>query len=338
MRISIDLDGIACYYRIHGARRGTRRARATSSSSARCRERRRCSRQHGLHVTWFVVGQRRRIARRRARPASRRSRTPATSSATTPGRTPTSSRGSTRARVADEIARCERVLRELIGRTVRGFRAPGYDVSPAMLDVLARLGYRYDSSVFPAPGYYAAKAAVMAALALLGRPSGAVMTNPRALARAGRAVSPGDDGAVAPRPGAARRAADRGDAVAAGACDRHVAARRAGVAARAARRGDGAARSSSTSSCTASTSPTPSWTAFPASWSSASPICACRSTEKLERFERLIESVKARWEIVTLGEMAQRRATARVTGNGERERQQEQERQQERERERDRDG
>jgi hypothetical protein len=51
-----------------------------------------------------------------------------------------------------------------------------------MLDSLARHGYRYDSSIFPAPGYYAAKAAVMAALALVRRPSGAVLTNPRALA------------------------------------------------------------------------------------------------------------------------------------------------------------
>ena len=78
-----------------------------------------------------------------------------------------------------EIARADRVLRTIA--PVRGFRAPGYDVSAAMLDSLAKLGYRYDSSVFPAPGYYAAKAAVMAALAAAGRPSGAVLTNPRAL-------------------------------------------------------------------------------------------------------------------------------------------------------------
>jgi hypothetical protein len=51
-----------------------------------------------------------------------------------------------------------------------------------MLDVLAALGYRYDSSVFPSPPYYAAKGAVMAMLAALRRPSGAVMTNPRLLA------------------------------------------------------------------------------------------------------------------------------------------------------------
>jgi hypothetical protein len=50
-----------------------------------------------------------------------------------------------------------------------------------MLDALARRGYHYDSSIFPAPGYYVAKAAVMAALAIARRPSGAVLTNPRAL-------------------------------------------------------------------------------------------------------------------------------------------------------------
>jgi hypothetical protein len=59
-----------------------------------------------------------------------------------------------------------------------------------MLDGLARRGYRYDSSVFPAPGYYAAKAAVMAALAVAGRPSGAVMTNPRQLGAPTRPYRP----------------------------------------------------------------------------------------------------------------------------------------------------
>jgi peptidoglycan-N-acetylglucosamine deacetylase len=83
--------------------------------------------------------------------------------------------------VDHEIAECDRVLREITGAAPVGFRAPGYDVSPAMLAVLARRGYRYDSSIFPAPAYYAAKAAVMAGLAVVGRPSGAVMTNPRAL-------------------------------------------------------------------------------------------------------------------------------------------------------------
>jgi len=84
------------------------------------------------------------------------------------------------ARAREEVVRAHDLIGEIGGR-VRGFRAPGYDLSPALMAELERLGYLYDSSIFPAPGYYAAKAAVMAALALAGRPSGAVLTDPRAL-------------------------------------------------------------------------------------------------------------------------------------------------------------
>lgn len=85
------------------------------------------------------------------------------------------------ASVAEEMSRAHRLLSKLVGESVTGFRAPGYDLSPEILRVLVELGYRYDSSVFPAPVYYAAKALVMAGLHLIGRPSGAVMTNARAL-------------------------------------------------------------------------------------------------------------------------------------------------------------
>jgi hypothetical protein len=82
--------------------------------------------------------------------------------------------------VADELARAHELLGELAGPPC-GFRAPGYDLSGDMLEELMRLDYHYDSSLFPAPGYYAAKALVMAAMAALGRPSGAVLTSPLAL-------------------------------------------------------------------------------------------------------------------------------------------------------------
>jgi hypothetical protein len=85
------------------------------------------------------------------------------------------------ARVAEEIRRAHDEISSAAARNVIGFRAPGYDVSAVMLEEIARLGYLYDSSIFPAPGYYAAKAMVMAALRVAGRSSGAVMTNPRAL-------------------------------------------------------------------------------------------------------------------------------------------------------------
>jgi hypothetical protein len=85
-------------------------------------------------------------------------------------------------RVLADVERAHAAIGEAAGAAPLGFRAPGYDVSAAMLDAIASLGYVYDSSVFPAPGYYAAKAVVMTGLRLIGRKSGAVMTNPRALA------------------------------------------------------------------------------------------------------------------------------------------------------------
>jgi hypothetical protein len=187
--VSIDLDAVGCYYRIHGlgeapaelAHTVLERAlpRAANFFAAR-----------GLHATWFVVGRdadadaalpdRAARAANAARLAAlaRHGDELANHSYSHPyelARLPAEV-------VDDEIARCDRVLRAISGAAPRGFRAPGYDVSPAVLDALARRGYRYDSSIFPAPAYYAAKAAVMAALALARRPSGAVLTNPRALA------------------------------------------------------------------------------------------------------------------------------------------------------------
>ncbi|HUJ59502.1 MAG TPA: polysaccharide deacetylase family protein [Kofleriaceae bacterium] len=191
--VSIDLDAIACYYRIHGLgvppgelehvilERALPRAAALFAG-------------RDLRVTWFVVG---RDADGDALGASPALPDRAARAGNAQRLRTLAGRGDElgnhsyshpyelarldRAVVDAEIAGCDRVLRAIAGAAPRGFRAPGYDVSPAMLDALARLGYRYDSSIFPAPGYYAAKAAVMAALAALGRPSGAVMTDPRGL-------------------------------------------------------------------------------------------------------------------------------------------------------------
>lgn len=83
--------------------------------------------------------------------------------------------------IDDELGRAHEVLSEAAGRAVVGFRSPGYDLSPALYQALAERGYRYGSSVFGAVPYYAAKAAVMAAMKLKGEASGAVLTEPRCL-------------------------------------------------------------------------------------------------------------------------------------------------------------
>ena len=89
------------------------------------------------------------------------------------------------ARPADEIAAelrdgADAIERATASRPV-GFRAPGYALSAALVRALAAEGYRYDSSAFPALPYYLGKAAVMAILALRRRPSRAVLDRPRVL-------------------------------------------------------------------------------------------------------------------------------------------------------------
>lgn len=48
-----------------------------------------------------------------------------------------------------EVARAEEAIGEATGRQPLGFRGPGYSLSAAALEVLARRGYRYDASTLP---------------------------------------------------------------------------------------------------------------------------------------------------------------------------------------------
>jgi hypothetical protein len=195
--ISVDLDGLGCYYRIHGL--GPPPAELEHVILERALPRAaQLFRARGIRVTWFVVGRDADAALASADQATRAgnaARLRALAEAGDELGNHSYSHPYELARLgapetADEIDLCDRVLRAITGAPVRGFRAPGYDLSPVMLDVLARRGYRYDSSVFPAPAYYAAKAVVMAALAAVGRPSGAVLTNPRALVAPTRPYRP----------------------------------------------------------------------------------------------------------------------------------------------------
>ncbi len=187
--ISIDLDAIPHYYRIHGL--GPAPVELEHSILERALPRAAdLFERRGIRVTWFVVG---RDADADADVGDRTER-----AANADRLRALATRGDelgnhsyshpyelarlSSAEIDAEIGGGDRVVRAIAGRPVRGFRAPGYDVSPAMLDALARRGYHYDSSVFPAPGYYVAKAAVMAGLALVRRPSGAVLVDPRQLA------------------------------------------------------------------------------------------------------------------------------------------------------------
>src|SRR5262249_32489868 len=93
--------------------------------------------------------------------------------------------------IAAEVEGGARAIEAAIGRAPRGFRAPGYTVTDEVLDVLEELGVAFDSSVFPCPLYYGAKAAMLGALRMLGRSSASVLDTPRVVTAPTRPYRPG---------------------------------------------------------------------------------------------------------------------------------------------------
>ncbi len=86
-----------------------------------------------------------------------------------------------RATIRAQVEGGARRLEESTGVRPVGFRAPGYTLSDDLLDVLEDAGVLYDSSVFPCPSYYAAKAATVGVISLRGRRSQSVLDDPRVL-------------------------------------------------------------------------------------------------------------------------------------------------------------
>lgn len=81
----------------------------------------------------------------------------------------------------EQVSRGIARILDVTGEYPRGFRAPGYTVNDAVFRVLEELDVAYDSSVFPCPAYYSAKAAVIGLLGLRGRPSQSIVDDPRVL-------------------------------------------------------------------------------------------------------------------------------------------------------------
>ncbi|MCP3167553.1 polysaccharide deacetylase family protein [Myxococcus qinghaiensis] len=85
------------------------------------------------------------------------------------------------AAILEDLRRADAAILAATGARPEGFRAPGYTLNADLYAATVELGYRYGSSAFPAAPYYAAKAAVMGALSLLGRPSRSVLDTPGVL-------------------------------------------------------------------------------------------------------------------------------------------------------------
>ena len=96
-----------------------------------------------------------------------------------------------RSEVRSQIEGGADAIERATGRRPTGFRAPGYTIDDEVFDVLEELGFAFDSSVFPCPAYYGAKALVLGVQRLIGRSSRSVLDVPRVLTAPTRPYRPG---------------------------------------------------------------------------------------------------------------------------------------------------
>ncbi len=187
--VSVDLDSLKCYYRIHGLGEPPPELERVVLQRALGRFAELFAR-HQVKATFFVIGEdveHDPSSRAELSALAKAGHELANHSYSHPYDLASQSREF----VEDEITRAHQIIAEISGSAPVGFRAPGYDVSKTIFDVLMKLGYRYDSSVFPSWPYYVAKLGMMAAMRLFGQRSRSALTNPRALLAPAMPYRPG---------------------------------------------------------------------------------------------------------------------------------------------------
>ena len=179
--VSVDLDAVECYHRIHALSDGPMpEARFAILRRALPRLGELFAR-HGLAATLFTVGRDLEEdveGRRILADLAKAGHEIASHSYSHPYDLVRLGRD----KIAAEIDRAHAVIAEASGLAPVGFRAPGYEISAELVDLLCERGYRYDSSAFPAIPYYLAKAVIMAGLRVAGRQSGSILGSPQVLA------------------------------------------------------------------------------------------------------------------------------------------------------------
>ncbi len=173
--ISVDLDSLPHYCRIQGLPESALddRARSLVEAVAVPRYLELFDRE-GVPATFFAIGSEAGPGLRRAREAGVEIASHSYAHDYEMSRWPAQ-------RIEADLDAAHTAITEAAGEPPVGFRAPGYTLSPALLGAVARKGYAYDSSAYPAAPYWLAKAGVMGALKALGRPSRAILDSPRVL-------------------------------------------------------------------------------------------------------------------------------------------------------------
>ena len=181
--VSVDLDGLGCYAAIHGLEARTLDRRALEAVPVVALERL-CELFAELDVraTFFAIGREvdeiggASAALRRAAVAGHEIGSHSYAHDYALSR-------SASAEIEVDLRRADESIERATGLVPRGFRAPGYTLTPALLSAIAARGYAYDSSLLPSPAYYAAKAVAIGLHALRGRRSHSILGPPAQLIR-----------------------------------------------------------------------------------------------------------------------------------------------------------
>ena len=179
--ISVDLDPLTAYYEIHGLGEAPRQVHHTILRNALPRFEELFD-ELGIKATLFVVG-RELEGSTEAQTILRRMAEAGHEIANHTYSHPYDLNTLPQQIAEQEIRKAHEAVATLIGaeHAPVGFRAPGYFINGTVARILADHNYSYDTSMFPSPPYYLAKAAVMAGMALRGHRSGAVLSDPRGL-------------------------------------------------------------------------------------------------------------------------------------------------------------
>lgn len=157
--VSIDVDTLDCYRRIHGLGERRRLGDVDPVWEVGIGRALDVLDEFGLSATFFVVG------RDLEAPAHRRLLRRMVDEGHEVANHTQDHRYDLRRlpepELAHQLQACDRAITDVTGRRPVGFRTPGYNVDADVIAFSRRAGHRYDASVFPCASYWVAKYAVM---------------------------------------------------------------------------------------------------------------------------------------------------------------------------------
>lgn len=176
--ISVDVDSLDCYRAIHGLKLPRREGSDPVWTKGIWRARELFS-EFGLKSTFFLVGRDLLDPEAREIAAELVDEGHEAANHTFDHFYDLRRRGE--AEIFYQMQATDQIIEMATGARPVGFRAPGYNVSAAILNISRGVGHRYDASLLPSSSYWVAKALVMGFRRLSRQPSRSDFTDLRTL-------------------------------------------------------------------------------------------------------------------------------------------------------------